>query len=78
MIITLTKPVEKIIVPAEIATLTTLTIDRIVDLPQEKTVKIFIRELREFITLWEGGDYDTIGQWTNTDVEAKLNILFSA
>jgi hypothetical protein len=29
------------------------------------------------VDLWEGADYDTIGQWTDTDVTNKLLSLYS-
>lgn len=78
MTITLANPVEKTITPAVIQTLTTLTINRVVDLPQEKIVRVFIQELGNPTILWSGADYDVIGQWTDKDVEDRLNVLFSA
>ena len=74
--ITLPNPIEKVIFPATTKILSELTISRVVDLPNEKQVKIFIEELPNFIILWEGSEYDAIGQWTDSDVEAKLLTLF--
>jgi len=78
MTITLNTPKEVTIIPAEVKTVTTLTIERMVDLPQEKIVRVFINELNQPIILWEGDAYDLIGQWSDSDVEAKLLEIFSA
>jgi len=70
--IKLPKEIEVVVVPQETVKLSTLTIERTVDLSAEKKVKVFIQELRQPITLWEGEEYDKIGQWTDVDVKDKL------
>lgn len=77
MKIILSSPHEEIIVPEQKKTITELTIQRMVDLPNEKIVRVFIEELIEPVILWSGDDYDEIGQWTDADVEARLVELFS-
>lgn len=62
--------------PVEIQQLSSITIERIVDDPNNKIVLVFIKELYDPITLWCGNDYDNIGQWTDNDVINKLNSLF--
>jgi hypothetical protein len=57
--------------------LTTLTVVRVVDLPKKKMVRAFVEEIDEPILLWEGPAYDQIGQWTDSDVEARLIELYS-
>ena len=58
-------------------TVTTLTVARIVDLPKKKVVRAFVEELDEPVVLWEGAAYDAIGQWTDSNVEARLTELYS-
>lgn len=77
MEITLQTPQTIVIKPEETKTLEKLTVMRMVDLPNEKKVRVFIKELREPITLWEGDEYDAIGQWTDSDVQTKLTELYS-
>jgi len=75
MVITLTQPKEVIVTPEKKITLSTLTIERMVDLPNEKIVRVFIREIPEALVLWEGDAYDTIGQWTDANVKARIKEL---
>ena len=77
MEITLQTPQTIVIKPEETKTLEKLTVMSMVDLPNEKKVRVFIKELREPITLWEGDEYDAIGQWTDSDVQTKLTELYS-
>jgi hypothetical protein len=57
--------------------ITKLTVVRVVDLPKQKTVRCFCEELDEAIVLWEGDAYDSIGQWTDSDVVNRLSELYS-
>jgi hypothetical protein len=77
MKITLETPKEQILVQEVKKSITTLTVQRMVDLPAKKEVKVFVKELTEPVVLWSGADYDAVGQWTDADVEAKLIELFS-
>jgi len=78
MVITLSASHSVTIKPAITKTISTLTVNRLVDLPNQKMVKCFVDELNEPIILWQGTDYDTIGQWTDVDVENRLNALYNA
>lgn len=77
MEITFQTPQTIVIKPEETKTLEKLTVMRMVDLPNEKKVKVFLKELREPVILWEGDEYDAIGQWTDSDVQTKLTELYS-
>ena len=76
MIIKLKKAKEITLVEKKIQTLQELTIDRIVDNPRQKFVRCFITEIIEPVVLWEGAAYDAIGQWSDTDVETRLQEIY--
>jgi len=78
MTITLTSPKTVVLQPEKSKTITTLTVQRVVDLPQKKVVRAFVQELDEPIVLWEGAAYDAAGQWTDADVQARLTALYTA
>ena len=77
MQISLTNPKKVVLQEEKSKTVTTLTVSRIVDLPKKKMVRAFIEELDEPVVLWEGAAYDSIGQWTDSNVEARLAELYS-
>lgn len=77
MIITLTQPKTITVVPQQTKTISTLTVQRMIDLPAQKIVKVWVKELPEPVVCWSDSAYDTIGQWTNTDVQNRLTELFS-
>lgn len=77
MQISLTNPKKVVLQEEKSKTVTTLTVSRIVDLPKKKMVRAFIEELDEPVVLWEGAAYDSIGQWTDLNVEARLAELYS-
>jgi hypothetical protein len=77
MQISLTNPKKVVLQEEKSKTVTTLTVSRIVDLPKKKMVRAFIEELDEPVVLWEGEAYDSIGQWTDSNVEARLAELYS-
>lgn len=56
----------------------TLTVVRVVDHPQQKMVRCFLEETNEPVVLWEGDDYDAIGQWTDVNVTERLSEIFNA
>lgn len=76
-VITLPHAVTRTTVPAQTVSVTELTITRVVDLPAEKIVRAFVKELPGPIVLWEGIAYDAAGQWTDADVTARLLALFA-
>ena len=63
--------------PAESVTLSALTVTRMIDIPGEKKVYVNTHEIGELL-LWEGAEYDAIGQWTNLDVETRIIELISS
>jgi hypothetical protein len=78
MNITLTNPKTVVLQEAKSKTITTLTVNRVVDLPKQKVVRCFVEELDEPIVLWEGAAYDAAGQYTDTDVQNRLLALYNA
>jgi hypothetical protein len=78
MEVKLNSTVNTVVVPEERKELSSVTINRMVDLPEERIVRVFISELRNPINLWEGEEYDAIGDWTNADVIARVNEYFKA
>jgi hypothetical protein len=48
-----------------------------VDFPGQKKVIVHIEEANEPVVLWVGEAYDAAGQWTDSDVEARLTELYS-
>jgi hypothetical protein len=67
---------KEIVVAEQVKTVNEISINRMVDLPQQKKVLVFTNELGQ-VVLWEGTAYDAIGQWTDQDVIARLNELYS-
>ena len=77
MQINLSNPKKVVLQEEKSKTVTTLTVNRIVDLPKKKIVRVFVEELDEPVVLWEGAAYDAAGQWTDSDVQARLTELYS-
>jgi hypothetical protein len=78
MPISLNNPLNILLQPEKTKTITTLTITRVVDIPSQKVVRCFIEELEQPVVLWEGAAYDSIGQWTDSDVNTRLNELYNS
>ena len=77
MKITLSNPKKVVLQEEKSKTVETLTVSRVVDLPKKKIVRVFVDELDEPVVLWEGSAYDAAGQWTDSDVQARLIELYS-
>jgi hypothetical protein len=77
MEITLSQPFDFVIMERRTKTFSTLKVRSVTDKPAEKRVLARIEDLPDNIVLWEGASYDAIGQWTDTDVSARLNEIFS-
>ena len=71
MKITFVNPKEVVVVKEVKRTLTELTVEEITDNSSRKEVKAFTLELG-MLTLWSGDQYDTIGQWTDADAQARI------
>ena len=78
MQINLENPKKVVLQEEKSKTVSTLTVNRVVDLPKQKIVRCFIEELDEAIVLWEGAAYDAAGQWTDANVEARLIELYNS
>ena len=78
MNITLNSPKKIVLQEEKSKTVSTLTVNRVVDLPKQKIVRCFIEELDDAIVLWEGAAYDADGQWTDANVEARLIELYNS
>jgi len=78
MNITLTNPKKVVLQEEKSKTISTLTINRVVDFPKQKMVRVFVEELDEPVVLWEGAAYEAAGQWTDADVIARLTALYNA
>jgi hypothetical protein len=77
MKIQLTTPAEVIAQPQVMKTISSITIHSIMDMSSfEKNI---IAHTSEFgsVVLWDGEAYDAIGQWTDSDVQARLFELFN-
>lgn len=68
---------KEIILQNEIKT-NIVNIIRVIDEAEYKKVYCVIEfnGIEKFITLWEGVEYDAIGQWTDDDVKNRLNEIF--
>jgi hypothetical protein len=78
MNITLNAPKKIVLQEEKSKTVTSLTVNRVVDLPKQKMVRVFVEEIDEAIVIWEGAAYDAAGQWTDADVAARLNELYNS
>lgn len=60
-----------------ITTVTSCNIEQVIDISIEKRVNVIIvfEGGSKNLTLWEGDVYDTIGQWTDTDVINRIKEL---
>lgn len=72
-IIIFSKPIT--LTPA--VTTASITIKRIIDIQEESKVIARIKELPDPLILWEGSDYDAIGDWKQADAEARIKELLS-
>jgi hypothetical protein len=74
MKITFETPKEMVVVKELKRTVDEITVTEVIDNPEFKTVRAFTQELGVF-NLWEGAEYDAIGQWTDSDVVARITEL---
>lgn len=63
--------------PVETKTIEAVTIKRMVDMPASKRVLVHTHEIGELV-LWEGAEYDAIGQWTDQDVIDRVKVLLTS
>jgi len=74
--IELTTPIEVIRQPEVKDTISEITIERIVDLPTEKKVVVFIRGQRIELDALSGDNYDTPEEWSNESLIAAVKAHF--
>lgn len=74
--ITLTAPLTVVKQPEVTETLTELTIDRIIDIPSEKKVFVFVGGQRIELAQLSDDNYDSPDEWTNADVIAAVKAHF--
>mgnify|MGYP006268847577 CR=1 FL=1 len=77
MEIQLSQPKDVIVVKEQKKTIEKITILELIDNSSKKQVIANTQELG-YVVLWKGTDYDAIGQWTDTDVENKINELYNS
>lgn len=66
----------KIVKQSEVSvSITGVTVERMIDYPDIKTVSVFIEGFNHPIDIWTGVDYDNIGQWSDTDVSNRIIAL---
>ena len=63
-------------IPATQIKATEIKVKQIVDSAETKKVVAFTDKAGKII-LWEGAAYDAIGQWTDSDVQARITELYS-
>jgi hypothetical protein len=78
MEINLNSPYEAVLIERRTKTIEKITVRSIIDFPAEKRVVAQIREIGEPVVLWSGDAYDAIGQWTDTDVQNRLNEIYNS
>lgn len=74
-----TRAVLKVVpaVPEYTISTPSLNIEKIEDLPNEKKVIAYTdHQDARIIVLWEGEDYDAIGQWTDDDVINRIKEIY--
>lgn len=71
MKIILSTPKEVVIVKEIKKTISEITIYEIIDSPENKTIRANTLELGS-VMLWQGITYDSIGQWTDADVQKRI------
>jgi hypothetical protein len=62
-------------IPAYQMTLSQIQIDYFVDIPSEKIVEAYVKNIGR-VVLWEGDAYDAIGDWTNADVANRIKEIY--
>jgi|688.fasta_scaffold383441_2 hypothetical protein len=62
--------------PEKITTITSIEVTNMLDDPINKKVYASTKEVGT-IVLWQGSDYDAIGQWTDQDVINRILELYN-
>ena len=78
LIITFDTPQEIIVRPEVKKTITQLTVNRIVDIPSERKVAVFIDGDRIELGALSGENYDTPDEWTNATLVDAIKAYYSS
>jgi hypothetical protein len=77
MKIELNNATEVVVVTEKKISVSEITINELIDLPTRKMVVAKTKEIGQ-IVLWKDADYDAVGQWTDSDVIARISELYNA
>lgn len=77
MKIELNKATEVVVVTEKKISVEEITINELIDLPARKMVVAKTKEVGQ-VVLWKDADYDAVGQWTDSDVIARISELYNA
>lgn len=79
MIINLNSQKDFLLVQERKITVSSIIVNEIIDMPIAKKViarvKLGNSSSSKNLILWEGADYDAIGQWTDSDAIAKIKFI---
>ena len=78
LIITFDTPQEIIVQPEIRKTITNLTINRIVDIPSERKVAVFVDGERIELDALSGDNYDTPDEWTNATLVNAVSAYYNS
>lgn len=78
LIITFDTPQEIIVQPEIKKTITNLTINRIVDIPSERKVAVFVDGERIELDALSGDNYDTPDEWTNATLVNAVSAYYNS
>lgn len=76
MEVTFNQPTDITVIQELKRNFTSITIDHMIDYPETKMVNVYIKEFINYVTLWQGAEYDAIGQWSDTDVINRIKELY--
>ena len=74
--VTFPKPIDVVTVPQQRAEITTMTVSRYYEDGDAKILRGYVKELKQMVTIWAGADFTAAGQWTDADVEARLQAMY--
>jgi hypothetical protein len=77
MKIELNNATEVVVVTEKKISVTEITINELIDLPTRKMVVAKTKEIGQ-VVLWKDAEYDAVGQWTDSDVIARISELYNA
>jgi len=75
MEITFTQPIDIVTIPESKEVFDKIKILQMIDYPSQKMVVAVIEKLGNKV-LWQDAEYDSIGQWTDRDVEDRIREMY--